>query len=312
MTVERYTPDLAGEWNKVVEESRNGIFLHRREYMDYHSDRFEDFSLIACDNRGRIVAVLPAHVRDSVLCSHCGLTFGGWLMTARADQPAMCEIWRLTLDLARRSGFTAMIYKPVPHIYHRSPAEEDIFPLLESGARLVAAMPASVADLHSGASFDMSARQSVRKALKEGVTVQESMRWEEYWQILSERLSERYDVAPVHSLHEIQLLKGRFPNNIRLFTAEKDGRILAGVVMYVSYGSAAHSQYTASTDEGRCLRVIPLLYSYISDILRHEVRYLDYGTSCENGGHSLNEGLIRQKCGFGARTVVYQTFELTI
>ena len=26
----------------VVDQSRNGTFLHRRDYMDYHADRFED------------------------------------------------------------------------------------------------------------------------------------------------------------------------------------------------------------------------------------------------------------------------------
>ena len=38
----------------------------------------------------------------------------------------------------------------------------------------------------------------------------------------------------------------------------------------------------------------------------------DFGISTEQGGRYLNEGLIFQKEGFGARTVVYDTYELNI
>ena len=81
MTVEPYQPHLKPEWDLVVEQSRNGTFLHRRDYMDYHADRFEDMSLIARDDSGRIIAVMPAHRCGDTITSHGGLTYGGWLMT---------------------------------------------------------------------------------------------------------------------------------------------------------------------------------------------------------------------------------------
>ena len=42
----RYTPDKANEWNKFIAKSKNGTFLFDRNYMDYHSDRFHDYSLL--------------------------------------------------------------------------------------------------------------------------------------------------------------------------------------------------------------------------------------------------------------------------
>ena len=34
----RYTPALKAEWNAAVEASRNGTFLFRRDYLEYHAD----------------------------------------------------------------------------------------------------------------------------------------------------------------------------------------------------------------------------------------------------------------------------------
>ncbi|MDE6206191.1 MAG: hypothetical protein K2M55_00085, partial [Muribaculaceae bacterium] len=61
LRIERYTPAMAEAWDEAVRASRNGIFQHLRGYMDYHSDRFADRSLVALDERDRIVALLPAH-----------------------------------------------------------------------------------------------------------------------------------------------------------------------------------------------------------------------------------------------------------
>ena len=57
--IERYTPAKKDEWDQFVRQSKNGTFLFLRDYMDYHSDRFADFSLVARDGE-KIIAVLPA------------------------------------------------------------------------------------------------------------------------------------------------------------------------------------------------------------------------------------------------------------
>ena len=45
--IERYTPDRKSLWDDLTDASRNATFLLRRDYMDYHADRFADCSLIA-------------------------------------------------------------------------------------------------------------------------------------------------------------------------------------------------------------------------------------------------------------------------
>ena len=69
--IKRYTPDLATEWNQFVATSKNGTFLFDRNYMDYHADRFTDFSLMIY-RRGKLYALLPGNVDGDTFYSHQG------------------------------------------------------------------------------------------------------------------------------------------------------------------------------------------------------------------------------------------------
>ena len=54
------------------------------------------------------------------------------------------------------------------------------------------------------------------------------------------------------------------------------------------------------------------LFDYLISQVYAAKSYFDFGISTEQGGRYLNEGLIFQKEGFGARTVVYDAYELKI
>ena len=77
-------------------------------------------------------------------------------------------------------------------------------------------------------------------------------------------------------------------------------------------GRAAHSQYTAATDRGKELSVVHALYQHIMESLRSEIDYFDFGTSNEAAGREVNPGLLRQKCSYGGRAIVYNSFKITI
>lgn len=312
ISVELYTPGLAQQWNAFVAEARNGIFLFDRRYMDYHADRFHDFSLVARDARGHILALLPAcRVGDS-LRSHSGLTFGGWIMPRRrCDTLDMLEIHDAAAAFLRDNGIRSLLYRPSPHIYHSLPAEEDIYALVRAGASLSSALVAEVLGLADPLPFDQGARQRVRKLAGSGIVIARDDDFPAFWDILTDLLRERYGATPVHSLDEITLLHSRFPDNIRLYTAREDGRMIAGVVMYVN-PTAAHSQYTAATPRGKETAAVAGIYAHIIRDLQGTSRYLDFGTSNEDGGREVNPGLVRQKCSYGGRAIVYPTFTLDL
>src|SRR5262245_60031908 len=132
----KYAPELKADWDAFVQKSKNGTFQHERNYMEYHSDSFQDCSLIATVD-GAPVALLPAHHNGKIASSHMGLTFGGLITSARVSMRLMRQVFVGVVTSLQNAGFTALIYKTVPHIYHRQPAEEDRDLLFRYGATLI-------------------------------------------------------------------------------------------------------------------------------------------------------------------------------
>lgn len=313
MRIERYTPDMQREWDAFAEASRNATFLHKRAYMDYHADRFTDHSLVARDAAdGRIVALLPANAEGDVLVSHRGLTYGGWLTPERRFTAAtMLRLFGMLAEYMKEAGFAQLIYRPVPHIYHRYPAEDDLYALWRMGARTDAMGASSTIDLRRPRLLDHGSKNAINRAMRSGAVFGPSDDYESFWLILEDVLASRHDARPVHTVEEMRLLQSRFPDNIKLYAASMDGKMLAGVVVY-RCGSVAHAQYTAAGPEARRLRLLPALYGYIMDNECAGADWFDIGISCEQGGHYLNEGLDAQKAGLGGRCTVYPSFTLDI
>ena len=111
------------------------------------------------------------------------------------------------------------------------------------------------------------------------------------------------------ALDEIRLLHSRFPDNIKLYVVRNAGKVIAGTLIYDT-GTVAKTQYIASSEEGKANGALDLLFGTLMDDVFKSRQYMDYGTSTLVGGSNLNEGLISQKEGFGARAVVYDTYEL--
>ncbi len=49
MTIIPYSINRKETWDAFVQASKNGTFLLQRNFMDYHSDRFFDCSLLIYD-----------------------------------------------------------------------------------------------------------------------------------------------------------------------------------------------------------------------------------------------------------------------
>jgi len=148
--------------------------------------------------------------------------------------------------------------------------------------------------------------------LAKGITVGESADLPAFWQILTQVLHDCHQVSPVHSLEEMQLLQSRFPEHIRLYTAyDADGRMLAGTLMY-EMNHLVHAQYIASSPEGKEMGAVDALYAWLIGERYADKRYLDFGISTVQGGRVLNEGLVRQKEGFGARAVMYDSYSINL
>ena len=289
-------------------ESKNGVFLFDRRYMDYHSDRFCDHSLMFYVG-SQLLAVLPVHVSGDTLCSHNGLTYGGLVMSPRLTVVQTMHLFRELNDYLRGEGIRHVSYKAIPWIYHRLSAEEDLYALFhECKARIVARDFATNIYLSAGLRWERVRRRGIVRAQNAGVVVERSDQYGAFWQVLADNLWNKYGVKPVHSLQEIELLHGRFPQNIQLYQAVREGEVLGGVVLYVS-PQVVHAQYSSATPEGKKLGVIDLLYDQIFRDY-HDYPYFDFGRSTEHpDGSGLNENLVFQKEGYGGRGLCYDIYQ---
>lgn len=310
LQIVKYNPELKRNWDDFISLSKNGLFLFNRDYMDYHADRFDDFSLLFYEGN-RLSAIMPANIKESEIYSHGGLTFGGIVSEAGMRTPLMLEIFDLLKDYLKENNLKKIIYKSVPYIYHAAPADEDLYALFRNDARLIRRDVSSTIFMQEKITFSKGRKWSVKKARGSELSVEASSDFRSFMQIEAETLMKRYGVKPTHTTEEIELLAGRFPDYIKLFAAFKAGVMLAGVIVYENR-NVVHTQYIASNDEGKELYAVDLIIDYLINEHYKSISYFDFGISTEQDGRFLNVGLVRQKEEYGARAVVFDTYELVI
>jgi hypothetical protein len=310
LRVVRYQPADEVAWNEFVACAKNGVFLFDRRYMEYHGDRFSDFSLLIYDE-ARLIAVLPGNARERTFITHGGLTYGGFVTDARMRTATMLEVFgAVTLHL-RANDFNEMIYKPLPHIYHQIPAEEDLYALFRAGATLIRRDVATTIARGATAPYTKGRKWAVNKARKSDLELSRSTDFDAFMRVEEQNLLARYGTVPVHTAGELHLLAGRFPENIKLYVATKNDAILAGTVVYVTE-RVAHTQYIASNEAGRELCALDLVLDHLvrEEFVSHP--FFDFGISTEEQGRFLNVGLGENKESYGGRATVYDWYRLDL
>lgn len=299
------------EWDSFIGKSKNGTFLFKRGYMEYHNDRFEDYSLLVYDNK-KLRAVLPANVKDDILQSHGGLTYGGLIsdgcMTTETAMEVFSEINKYLLE----QGIEKVVYKPTPWIYHTLPAEEDLYAIIQvCGAKLISREISSTVYLPNRPKFSQLRRRCVNKARRNGIIVRECNDIATFWNILNANLEGRYGVSPVHTEKELSLLASRFPDSIKLFMAYDGEEALGGTLVFVM-NEIVHTQYIAASPKGKTVGALDMVFDELINEEFSNYRFLDFGKSTEHHGIWLNKNLIHQKEGFGGRGVCYDVYEWNV
>lgn len=306
----QYSSDKKEEWNAFIKNSKNGIFMFDRNYMDYHSDRFVDNSLMFFDN-DNLIAVLPMNIKDKVLYSHQGLTYGGFITDEKMKQHKMLECFDVLKQYMQINNIEKLIYKIIPHIYHKTSAEEDLYALFKNDAKLLKLEPSTTIYLKNPCKMPKGRKAQISRAKREGVVIQESKDFKTFIDLENKILAEYHDTKAVHTAEELELLHSKFSEQIRLYTASLNDEMIAGTLIF-EYENAVHTQYMASNKISREIGGLDLLIKTLIDKYQNTKMYFDFGISTENNGQILNEGLISQKEGFGGRTVVYQLWEIKI
>ncbi|GAB4334891.1 MAG: hypothetical protein OHK0038_12340 [Flammeovirgaceae bacterium] len=276
--------------------------------MEYHQDRFEDYSLMIY-KENKLIAILPANIRENTLYSHEGLTFGGFLFTNKMTSLLMLDVVEKLFEYLRKNNIKRFIYKSIPYIFHQNPSQEDLFALTKSRAKLYKRELSTAIDLEN---YKLQKRRKkyLKKIKNEDFSTKISESYSAFWNILNEQLPKRHNTKPVHSLSEIEYLANLFPENILHIICTKSLAIQAGAVIYLT-PTVAHLQYMVANEEGLKNRALNFLMDTILQKFKDK-RFLSFGISTENNGQILNEGLVTFKESFGGRTIVHDVYEYKI
>lgn len=305
-----YTAEKQKEWNDFIDASKNGTFMLKRGYVEYHSDRFTDFSLMFYEE-GKLIAVMPASLHGEEVRSHGGLTYGGIISDKKMTTPKMLEVFDALKAFLKEKGKEKLIYKRVPSIYFSYPSDEDLYALFRNGAQLVRRDISTVVYLPDKLRFSELRRRGAKKALKNGLEVRWSFDYDAYIALLTEVLSVHHETKPVHTAAELALLADRFPEVIKLYCAYRGEEMMAGVLIFDT-PLTVHAQYIANSEEGRNIGALDLVMDYLINIYSEGKTYFDFGISTEEQGNVLNYGLIGQKEMFGGRGIAYDFYEWEI
>lgn len=309
MEIVQYNQDLQNVWDAFIDESKNGTFMLKRGYVEYHSDRFTDFSLMFYDE-GKLVAVMPASLHGDEVRSHGGLTYGGIISDRKMTTKKMLSVLDSLLLYLKENNIKKLIYKRVPSFYHTYPADEDVYALFKNKAKLVRRDISTAVYLPDRIKLSKGKKWGISRAKQAGVVVKKFDDFNLFIEKENEVLK-RHNAQAVHTGGELKLLAKRFPDNIALYGAFLNDEFLAGTLVYVT-PTVAHTQYITTTEKGRETFAFDFLGNELISNVYADKIWFDFGISTEDGGMMLNEGLCQQKETFGGRGFVYDFYELEI
>lgn len=309
MHLEIYTHEKKREWDSFVLKSRNGTFLHLRDYMDYHAHLFNDASIIF-KKKSKVICVVPAHIKERTFYTHLGLTFGGIILSHEATASDVKKVFFELIKFLKKENYSSLYYKKIPHIFSEQSSDEDLHSLFVAGAKLVRRDLSSCINLKFCPVPSKQRMATINKAGLSDISIRDGNFFEEFYSMLSDALKP-HGAAPVHSLTELKLLAKNFPENIVLRGAFRDGKLIAGAVLY-DFGRVIHTQYLSSNEEGKRYSALDLLIYETIVTKKCEQQYFSFGSSTNKNGYELNHGLMFYKESFGARSLTLDHYELSL
>ncbi len=309
-TIRKYQSSDYSLWNEFVANAKNATFLFHRDFMEYHQDRFEDFSLLIFDEKNLLKAIFPANREGENLHSHQGLTYGGLVLQQKSKFQEVIGMMKTILQFLQNQHIISLQLKQLPTIYCDFPSDEMEYLSFILNAKLVRRDSLSVLDLKTDYNFSKDRKQAINRGVKSELIVKEENIFAAFWnEILIPNLVQKHNTHPVHNLNEITYLKSKFPSNIRQFNVYLGDELVAGTTIFESE-FVAHSQYISGNSNKNELGSLDFLHNTLISYTFKDKKYFDFGISNENQGKNINEGLLYWKESFGASTIVQNFYEI--
>jgi len=296
LRIERYNNTHKLAWDTFVNRLDTHSILFYRDFINYHQDRYDDFSLLIFKDN-KLLSILPANIdANNMMHSHQGLSYGGLLFSTNTSFSFRVEQFSVLLHFLYKKNIQKLFIKGMPHCYANDSSDKLIFHWLEAKTYRT--------DIYSylpKGAYEKPNRNRLRhleNAKKQDIEIRRGKQFGEFWEkVLSPNLKDRFAVTPVHTLTEIEHLSEKFINEIILFGAYQNDVLRAGAVVFI-HRDVVHVQYSAG-DKNRADGSLDLLIDHIIKKYNTD-KVFSFGTSSENQGKQLNGGLLYWKESFKA------------
>ena len=311
-TVKKYHKNDYKLWNEFISQAKNATFLFHRDFMEYHQDRFEDFSLLVFEGE-KLKVVLPANKVGNAVHSHKGLTYGGLVYSHKLE----AEKAELILDeivlFLKENSIENFHYKPIPGFYFAEGNQEIDFFLFQKGALLERKEMNLCINLTLPLQISKSKMKHFRRIENLDLDIIEEQDFEPFWTtILEPRLLEKFNAQPVHTLQEISLLKQKFPQNIKQYSVYQNDEIIAGITIFETK-NGVKSQYGATSDKGEQVRALDFLFiNLLHRYKRKGKLFFDMGIVNDENEKGYSSGLLKQKEELGCKVYNQDFYKITL
>ena len=308
-SIRRYTLEDYAIWNNFVSSAKNATFLFHRDFMEYHSDRFQDFSLLVFE-KDKLVSILPANRVGETVFSHQGLTYGGFVLLPKSKLYDTIFVFKAVLKFLNNNGVSKLYLKQIPSIYCAYSSDEINYLAHICKANLIMKHNVSVITLNQDRLISDSRKRCVNRGKKLALDIREDHKIDSFWNdLLIPNLRDKYNSKPVHSIDEIVALKNKFPDNIRHFNVYKDAKLVCGTTLFIT-DKVVKPQYISGNENNNELGSIDFLYDYLINEIAKGKDYFDFGPSHENNGLQIVKSINFWKESFGANSLIQDFYEI--
>jgi hypothetical protein len=311
-TVKKYEQKDFTIWNDFIGQAKNATFLFHRDFMEYHKDRFEDFSLLIFEGE-KLRAVLPANKCKNDVHSHQGLTYGGLVYKDKLKAELVGNIIDEVLNFLIANRINIFYYKPIPGFYFSKGNSETDFFLFKKNAMIDRKEMNLAVNLKMPLEISKSKLKHFRRIENLDLEIIEEEDFQPFWELILEpRLLEKFGVKPVHTKAEIALLKKQFPDKIKQFSIYQNEEIIAGITVFETE-NVAKSQYGATSQKGEKVRALDFLFISLIEKYKLEGKhFFDMGIVNDENEKGYHSGLLKQKEELGCSVYSQDFYKISL
>jgi hypothetical protein len=310
ITIEFYKESHRNAWENLVDGSYNGTFMHKRAFIDYHKDRFEDASLVIYNNE-KLCGVFPAVKYEDKVVSHPGLAIGGLVYNDRVRGYDLLDI---LIKIKEYYNYLPIICKITPSEFQRHSVSDDVWALYNLKAKKISCELSSVLNPLTTNYEYWPDKKDELSHLKNNIVLSAMNLSDidlvkEFWEKVLIPNMAKYGIKPTHTPEDIQYLYNKFPVFVKgLLARHESGKMLGGLIIF-RFNKCYHVQYSVTNSKGRALNALTVLHHYMIETLPSDIHFYSFGKSTEEQGHKLNTNLYYYKNGFGGGSMNYDTYE---